>query len=295
MGVAGPSISLISPCYNLILFIVGLVSYLNSVLEVDIPPSQHWFCAIATAVLWTACLCSTLFILSMTFDRFYSIIRPHKAASFNTVKRAKITIAFIIVISVVFNIPYLYVISNLGRTCLPVQSHQWQEIYFWLTYVMQFVFPFVSLLSMNSVIIHTLRNRTMVIMQPENRKGQCQGQGQLKKVKGIEKQTYAILLLVSFSFFVLITPLYVSLLYTRLVDYMKTPRSFAGFNLFYHVMHKMFYTNNGINFFLYVISGRKFRNDLKQLFVCNRDKGTYTYSGSSDTNTKISTVEGDRF
>ena len=35
-------------------------------------------CAIATAVLWAAGLASTLFILSMTFDRFYSIIRPHQ-------------------------------------------------------------------------------------------------------------------------------------------------------------------------------------------------------------------------
>ena len=48
-------------------------------------------------------LCSTLFILSMTFDRCYSILRPHKAAVVNTVKRAKMTIALIPIFSFVFN------------------------------------------------------------------------------------------------------------------------------------------------------------------------------------------------
>ena len=35
----------------------------------------------------------------MTFERFYSIIRPHKAASFNTVKRTKITILIIVIVT----------------------------------------------------------------------------------------------------------------------------------------------------------------------------------------------------
>ena len=58
-----------------------------------------------------------------------------------------------------------------------------------------------------------------------------QGQGQNSKIKTSEKQTYAILLLVAFSFFVLITPRYIFLLYDIFVDYTKTPESFAGFLL----------------------------------------------------------------
>ena len=187
----------------------------------DMPPNQHWFCGIAMAVLWTAGLSSTLFILSMTFDLFYSIIRPHKAASFNTVKRAKITIISIILGSTLFNIPYLYAVTNVGRSCLADQNEIWQIVYHWLNYVVQFAIPFVSLLSMNSVIIHTLRKRSMFIMKPEVRSDQ--GQGHNSKIKTSEKQTFAILLLVAFSFFVLITPLYVCLLYMMFVDFTRTP------------------------------------------------------------------------
>ena len=269
------NMSMLSPDpYFLFVIPSGLTTYLNSVHGIDFPPNQHWFCAIAAAVLLPAGLSSTLFILGMTFERFYSIIRPHKAASFNTVKRAKITIVCIIIGSIFLNIPYLYAVTNVGRSCLVDQSETWKIVYHWLDYVVQFVIPFVSLLSMNSVIIHTLRKRSIFIMKPGVKldQGQSQGQGQNQgqnfKIKTSEKQTYTILLLVAFSFFILSTPRYIFLLYDIFVDYSKTPEDYAGFYLFYNIMHKMIFTNNGINFFLYVISGKKFRNEVLQLFTC---------------------------
>ena len=59
-------------------------------------------------------------------------------------------------------------------------------------------------------------------------------------------------------------------LYALLVK-IDTPRMFAGYYLFYHVSQKMLLTNNGINFFLYITSGQKFRTDLLKLFQCKRD------------------------
>ena len=41
--------------------------------------------------------------------------------------------------------------------------------------------------------------------------------------------------------------------------------------MFYHVGEKTYYTNYGINFFLYVMSGHKFRTDLRNL--CGKKKG----------------------
>ena len=72
---------------------------------IDMPPNHSWHCASTTFVLFFSTLCSTLFILSMTFDHFYSIIRPHKAALFNTVKRARIIILCIIIFSILIIFP----------------------------------------------------------------------------------------------------------------------------------------------------------------------------------------------
>ena len=221
--------------------------------------------------IWTASLCSTSFILSMTFDRFYSIIRPHKAASFNTVKRAKITIVFIAILSLCFNVPFIFTISHQTRQCVPDIRGTWKAFYYWLCYVVQFIIPFTLLLSMNSTIIHILRTRSKSMISQGHNSNLGQGQYQGQKLKSPEKQIFAILLLVAFSFFVLVTPLYAFNLYSMVFDYTKTPERFAGFYLFYNIIHKLYFTNNGINFFLYVISGTKFRSDLVSMLRCCRN------------------------
>ena len=271
---------------------VALMTYLSSVHDVQFPPNRHWFCAIATFVLWIASLSSTLFILSMTFDRVYSIIKPHKAASFNTVKKAKATIVCILIISLIINIPYLFVVTTENRECIADLDRVEKKLFYWVSYLIQFVIPFISLLSMNSVIIHTLRNRSLPETTKVKGQGQSQGQGQNSKSKNKERQIFIILLLVAFSFFVLISPFYAFVLYSEFVDFMASPAAFAKFFLFYQVMHKMYYTNNAINFFLYVISGRKFRRDLVNLFKYNKGINKETMSPLiSDISSKVTSVD----
>ena len=63
-----------------------------------------------------------------------------------------------------------------------------------------------------------------------------------------------------------------------------------GFYLYYNVAQKLHYTNHGINFFLYVISGQKFRNDLVRLFPCMTNAPWNGNSRSYDVDTKLSVV-----
>ena len=76
-----------------------------------------------------------------------------------------------------------------------------------------------------------------------------------------------MLLLVTFSYLVLTTPAYIMLLYINLVDPFQSPYHYAAYILFVQVGEKACYTNFGINFVLYVLSGQKFRKDLVDLFV----------------------------
>ena len=230
----------------------------------------------------------------MTFDRFYSIIRPHKAASFNTVKRAKITVVCIIIFSILYNIPHLFISSIQGRQCLPygaAMGKSYGIFYYWFSLVINFALPFVMLLIMNSVIIYKIHNRskfTTIQNLGEGSKGQNLGQS--SKFKNSDKQVYAILLLVTFGFLILTTPGYLFFLFIMVVDFSTSPKLFAGYYLFYNAAHKLHFTNHGINFFLYVISGTKFREDLAQLFKCNRDRsneGSLTQSTETDTRASV--------
>ena len=256
----------------------GLTSYLNVIHNVYMPPSRHSYCVISNASIFTTFLCSNLLILSMTFERFYSIIRPHKAVSFNTVKKAKITILIIVIFTISYNIPHVFISSVQGRQCLPygtAMGKPYGEFYYWLSFVISYALPFVLLLIMNSVIIHKLRNRSNFIVKQSGNEGQGQSESKPKvtKMKTPDKQVYAILLLLTFGFLILTTPGYLLFLFIMVVDFRTSPKMFAGYYLFYNVAQKMHYTNHGINFFLYVISGQKFRTDLLNLFRWNMKGG----------------------
>ena len=248
----------------------------------DFYPNQFWYCTMAVNLNLTSNICSTLFILNMTFGRFYGIIMPHKGASFNTVHRVKITISICVIVSIMYNIPHIFISSEQGGQCVPYGNALKAiagQIYYWLSYVTNFVLPFVLLLIMNSFIIHTIRNRSKVNLSRSTN----QGEGQ-------DKQVFAILLLVTFAFLILTTPVYMFFLYTHLVDYEKTAKSFAEFQLFYSVSQKMYYTNYLINFCLYVLSGQKFRTDLKNLFWRKDNNPSEGSTNSPDNQTKFSTI-----
>ena len=122
---------------------------------------------------------------------------------------------------------------------------------------------------MNSVIIYTIRRRSQsnVTMSEGQPQGHGKGEGQSSKNKHYERQIYVMLLLVTFGFLILVTAVYVMLFYINFFQG-TTPYFFAGYHLFYQVGEKTMYTNHGINFFLYVISGQKFRADLVKLSSC---------------------------
>ena len=115
----------------------GLVVYLTMVHGVHIWPGQEWYCRVTLLSIFMCFLWSTLLIVNMTFDRFYSIIKPHKAASFNTVKRAKITILIIVIVSFSYNIPHMFVADNVSWECLPYGGALGTvlgETYYWTSF-----------------------------------------------------------------------------------------------------------------------------------------------------------------
>ena len=223
-------------------------------------PTSCGFCKVSITIMSASSLCSTLFILSMTFERFFSIIRPHKAASFNTVRRATVTIVCIVITSVIYRIPHLFMTSYSGRTCLSHtegRNHIYVQLYYWTDNIAIFVIPFTLLLIMNSVIVHTLCKRSRAFLGESQ--GQIGGDGQTPKMKNTEKQIIAMLLLVTFGYLILVTPGYLLLFYTMFVDFTNSPKTYAEFTLVSSIGQKMFYTNFGINFYSYVISGQKFQ------------------------------------
>ena len=243
------------------------------------PPNRIWNCRLANTAMSSSLLWSTLFILSMTFERFYGIVRPHKAASFNTVKKAKITIGLCVIIGFIYNIPSFYYSKDFGLTCYYNTSYPYWNMYSWITFAVYNIIPFMLLITMNAFIIHNLKQRSHKRITKFVRKGHGRNQGQNTGLKSTEKQVYITLLLVTFGFIILTTPGNLFHIYSQVLGWGDTPATVARSHLFYQIAHKTLYTNSGINFFFYVISGYKFRSDLLKLFRCDRDSKKREISG----------------
>ncbi|XP_066916400.1 G-protein coupled receptor moody-like [Clytia hemisphaerica] len=78
------------------------------------------------------------------------------------------------------------------------------------------------------------------------------------------------LLLVSSAFVVLVSPLLVLRFYYMNQEHI-TPHHKAVYTMKYQICQKLWYSNNAVNFFLYSLSGRSFRSDLKATIL-----GLYT-------------------
>ena len=76
---------------------------------------------------------------------------------------------------------------------------------------------------------------------------------------------------------ILTTPGYLFFILNLFVNFMVSPKVFAAYHLFSNVAQKLHYTNHGINFFFYVISGQKFRTDLQHLFRRSQTKANVMF------------------
>ena len=229
--------------YICIVSFSAIPNYLNQVHGVDMPPNQFRYCGLMIFMVVSSFLCSTYLLIAMTFERFYSIIQPHKAASFNTVMKAKITILCVFVLCFSYSLPFVFIGSNNGRFCIPhrfASNNVLGELYYWLTEIITFIFPFISLLIMNSVIIHTLRKRS--IQNILGSAGKDENEGHNVRNKHPEKQIFTMLLLVTFVFLALNTPTHLLVFYLNFYSG-TTPYYYAGLHLFYQIGDKMYYTN----------------------------------------------------
>ena len=89
-----------------------------------------------------------------------------------------------------------------------------------------------------------------------------------RTMKSAGTQLTIMLLLVTTLFLILLCPTYVRFIYV-LFTKLDTPLENANWMLFFQITALLYISNSGINFFLYCMSGQKFRNDLMEFLCCS--------------------------
>ena len=120
------------------------------------------------------------------------------------------------------------------------------------------------LIHLNYVIVKTVRTSRQLFRRDDIYTGM---ETRRKTMKSAENQLTIMLLLVTTLFFILLCPTYFRFIYLLFAN-RDTPLAYAISMIFFQVTYKLYASNGAINFFLYCISGKKFRNDLKEILCC---------------------------
>ena len=117
-------------------------------------------------------------------------------------------------------------------------------------------------------------------MQIKRRRVDQAMEARQKTMRNAENQLTIMLLLVTTLFLILLCPTYFRFIYLVFAK-RDTPLEYAKSMLILQITAKLYATNSGINFFLYCISGKKFRDDLMETFRCS-DISHCSLSGRED-------------
>ena len=210
---------------------------------------------------------STFQILAMTVDKYIAIKWPHRATSYSTPKRAKATIVVVFICVVIYNVPHFFASKLIRLQCFGYRvGGVVTKVYSWFSFVLNAIIPFGLLIYMNSVIVKAIKQSR--IMFSINDTGETRNIRAYQKtmnagfemrqsaMNNAENQLTIMLLLVTTLFLILLIPTYVRFVYLTFFK-PDTPSKYALSLLLFHVTHKLYNTNSGINFFLYCISGQK--------------------------------------
>ena len=244
-----------------------LVLYVWLVSHLKILESQLMECKVKSFLIVFALQNATYQVVAMTVDKFIAVKWPHKAATYSTPKRAKWISIVICVCVIIYNIPDLIFTQLIGQGCVSYAvGGIYAKMYSWLTFILNAVVPLSSLTVMNLTIIHEVRKSRKLF---GSNGSVYVTNAQMRTRNSAENQLTVMLLLVTTLFVLLMIPTYARFLYFTYVS-RDTPEKYASAMLFFYLSTRLYFTNSGINFYLYCISGRKFRDDLKELLCFGR-------------------------
>ena len=252
-----------------------------------------WECKLSAYLHIFSLQCATYQVLSMTVDKYIAIKWPHRAVTYSTPRRARFIAFGVFVSTLSYNVPILFVTSLLEGQCVAYNvGGTMTSIYSWISFILNGIIPFSMLIYMNSVIVQTIRESRTLFQETSCKEKDVNtnqdSDTRQRTMKNAESQLTIMLLLVTLLFSILLIPTYVRFIFLTLVK-RNTQFKSALSILIFQLSHKLYVTNSGVNFFLYCISERKFRKDLKEILSCGI---VLSYSGTKTKKTlsKINTL-----
>ena len=229
-------------------------------------------------------------VVLMTFDKCFAIMAPHKAMAFCTTKRARVLLVMVFLMMFLIHSPNFYLHGLVVTECAAITIQTpLVQVYIYLHFIIAGLGPLCSLITMNVIIIRAVRMSRQMHTQ-SSRGSKVESEQSFDKRKQIENQLAIMSVIIALANMLLFLPNNIIFIIYQFVVPDETPNSYARFYFLVHLSFRLYATNFGINFFLYLLSGSKFRSDLRTLFKIKKKESISKYNTDESKNTSVSNL-----
>ncbi|KAL8558449.1 hypothetical protein ACOMHN_058808 [Nucella lapillus] len=237
-------------------------------LDIDVRTVHDLTCAVPIFIAFVSSMTSAWLLVVMTCQRMMSVIVPHRVGVMCTVRRAKILTA-VLVLSACAPCVYILVYYRVNTVdgkysiCQNV-DHKNADIFYLYFLIVSSIIPFSFLVVANAVLIRGVIQS--VRMARALLSGGGVNQNASRSAKG--SSMTVTLILTSAAFFVLAIPIDGIDIYLQEIDFygggIDDGNLRAELTLVETIATLLVTSNSAVNFYLYVLSGRRFRQETKR-------------------------------
>jgi hypothetical protein len=174
-------------------------------------------CNILSIVFYIVSDTSVWLVCMMSVDRCIAVTRPLHASSICTVRRAKITVCILLSCTSLINTHFLFTYDSSNKHCRPYKRYEFfiDRIWPWIDAAVYSVLPFILLLTINLIIVHSL----FQIRHSTSNLQICQSHGnrnQRKLSTSMSRKLTTMLLAATFFFLLTSFPIVLLEIYTTM-------------------------------------------------------------------------------
>ena len=250
-------------------------------------------CKIVLFVFYSSIHGSVSILVTMTAERFIVVWFPFQAKTICKKKNCIIAIVLVSVVILSINSHNLFtrqlihigngtsvcLESNIAKIDMP-HGHFHVYVWPWIDATIYSFFPIISIFTLNTLIIGKIKSADK--MTGKN----------TKESKSQSDQITKTLLIVSFAFLILTSPIGIMLLVEKSWQFQDDPYQYAVWRVLRSIAGLMECMNHSINFFLYCLGGERFRRAVARLF-CSCRASPETSSQQTGLSTISKTVYAD--